>query len=56
MLDDFLDAPTRRSAIPNQTKILIVLNFFASGSYPNSVVCTIAATEFWPSLSCQFKM
>jgi hypothetical protein len=32
MLDDFLDAPTRRSAISNQRKILILI-FFASGSY-----------------------
>jgi hypothetical protein len=40
MLDDFLDAPTRSPAISNQTRILIVLNFFANGSYQNSVACT----------------
>ncbi|CAH1382911.1 unnamed protein product [Tenebrio molitor] len=39
----FLDAPIRRSAISKQTKILIALNFFASGSYQNSVAYNL----FW---------
>lgn len=36
-LDNFLIAPTRTSSIDKATKVLVALNFFATGSYQTSV-------------------